>query len=166
MSEGVRTLVMMDTDVLFLERPVEVLDDCFRDRADGRFTSFRDEFDWIPVMAPSDEFRKRCGKFEPMFNAGLVVMPRFGDEQFQFLERMLAAYEPAWRGHYFAEQALLVLAAGHYGWNDLPHPQYKIGDGSDSAGATAIHYVSNKAVRPTFYTKGLNHLIRAIEGGS
>jgi hypothetical protein len=164
MSEESHTIVMMDTDILFLERPDEVLDICFGDRTDRRLVSFRDDFDWLPVIAPPNHFRERCGDCELKFNAGFVVMPRFGDEQFRFLERMLRAYEPAWRDHYFAEQALLALTAGHYGWNGLPHPQYRIDDKSGSTDAVAIHYVSNKVIRPRFYTDGLVKLIRVLEG--
>lgn len=161
MSEQARTVLMMDTDILFFDRPDEVFD--IVNEPDGRLTSFGDDFDWVSVVAPSTQLEHRCGRVEPRFNCGFLVMPRFGDEQFRFVERVLRACEPAWREHYFADQAVLALAAGHYGWNELPPLCYRIGDGSDAAGATAIHDVSNKAVRAKFYTDGLVRLIRDVQ---
>lgn len=164
MSEQVRMVVPMDTDVLFVKRPDEVLEVLFGAGTDRELISFHEPFDWVPVIAEPKELRERCGPFESAFNAGFVVMPRFGDEQFRFLEERLRAYQPSWRRHYFAEQVLLALAAGHFGWIGLPTERYRIADGSNSAGAVGMHYVSNTKIRPTFYTQGLADLVRECQG--
>lgn len=160
-SEHARTIVMLDSDVLFFERPTELLERLtITDPSDLSFTSFCDEFDWVSVVAPHNEFYERCGvKIQPEFNAGMIVVPKFEDEQFQFLERMLRSSNPEWRTHYFAEQILLAFAAGEYGCYFLP-PTYQIGQETNSPDAASIHYVSNKAVRPRFFTEGINRLLK------
>lgn len=160
MSEQVRVVVAMDSDVLFFERPSEVIERLNATSSESPvLTSFRDHFDWVTVIAPATEFEARCGtRIERGFNAGMVVLPKFGEEQFRFLERMLRAYTPEWRAHYFAEQTLLALMAGEFGWHELP-PLYQIGQPTNSPDAIAIHYVSNKAVRPRFFSEGLPRLV-------
>lgn len=159
MSEQTRVVIALDSDVLFFDRPTEVIQKCATAHESLALTSFRDEFDWVTVLAPVKEFEARCEtRIECGFNCGMVVLPKFGDEQFRFLERMLRAYTPEWRAHYFAEQTLMALMAGKFGWHKLP-PLYQIGQPTNSSEAIAIHYVSNKAVRPRFFSEGLPRLV-------
>ena len=162
MPERARVVVMMDTDVLFFHRPVDLLTRCIEAQEGPALTSFRDDFDWLSVMGTKEHIKAVFKiKIEHEFNAGMVVMPRFGDTQFRFFERMLRSYEPEWRKSYFAEQALWMLAAGEYGWRALPG-SYQIGHESNPSDAVAIHYVSNRAVRPRFFTEGLPRLIHTL----
>ena len=159
MSERAKVVVALDSDVLFFDRPNEMIEQCAVAHQSLALTSFRDEFDWVSVLAPVNEFEARCGtRIECGFNCGMVVIPKFGDEQFQFLERMLRAYTPEWRAHYFAEQTLMALMAGEFGWHQLP-PSYQMGQPTNSSDAIAIHYVSNQAVRPRFFSEGLPRLV-------
>lgn len=159
MSEQARVVMSLDSDILFFDRPTEVLERCATAHESLALTSFRDEFDWVTVCAPVKEFEARCGtRIESRLNSGLIVMPKFGDEQFRFLERMLRAYTPEWRDHYFAEQTLMALMAGEFGWNQLP-VSYQMGQETNSGGALAIHYISNQAVRPRYFTEGLAQLV-------
>lgn len=159
MSERARVVVALDSDVLFFDRPTEMIEQCFVPHESLALTSFRDEFDWVSVLAPVNEIEARCGsRIECGFNCGMVVIPKFGDEQFRFLERMLRAYTPEWRAHYFAEQSLMALMAGEFGWHPLP-PLYQMGQPTNSPDAIAIHYVSNQAVRPRFFSEGLPRLV-------
>jgi hypothetical protein len=161
LSEGARTIVLMDTDVLFFRRPDEILSRCLGPTPGPEVTSFRDQFDWLSTVAPRAVVEGRCRtRIEPGFNSGMVVLPRWGDEQYDFFERMLRAFPPAWLDHYFVDQLLLALAAGEYGWHALPDC-YRIGTSSNPDSAKAVHYVSNKAVRPSFYTEGLPRLLRS-----
>lgn len=158
MSENARVVVGIDSDVLVFDRPAEVLEQCaaLKGRA---LTSFRDTFDWVSVCAPVNELEAQCGaRIESRFNGGLVVLPKFGDEQFSFMERMLRAYKPEWRAHYFAEQMLLALTAGEFGWNQLP-PSYQMGQETNASEAIAIHYISNQAVRPRYFSEGVSRLV-------
>ncbi|MEG5123195.1 hypothetical protein QUB63_02920 [Microcoleus sp. ARI1-B5] len=159
MSEQARVVVGIDSDVLVFDRPTEVLEQCAAAKNSPALTSFRDEFDWVTVCAPVKEMEARCGtRIESRFNGGLVVLPKFGDEQFRFMERMLRAYRPEWRAHYFAEQTLLALMAGEFGWNQLP-PLYQMGEETNSPDAIAIHYISNQAVRPRYFSEGVPRLV-------
>ncbi|TAF50503.1 MAG: hypothetical protein EAZ60_28720 [Oscillatoriales cyanobacterium] len=138
---------------------VVVLEQCAVAHNSPALTSFRDEFDWVTVCAPVNEIEARCGtRIECSFNGGLVVLPKFGDEQFSFMERMLRAYTPEWRAHYFAEQMLLALTAGEFGWNELP-VSYQMGQETNSPDAIAIHYISNHAVRPRYFSEGVARLV-------
>ena len=164
MSERARTVVIVDPDVLFFHRPEELL--ASFDTPGPELTSFREEFDWVSVIAPpkDGEIDSRCvTRIERDLNSGMVVMPRFGDEQFHFLERMLRAYKPEWRVHYFAEQALVAQAAGEFGWRPLPSNTYKIGSVEWTPDTVAFHYVSNKTVRPRFFEEGLPAVIRSLK---
>ncbi|WP_445172020.1 hypothetical protein [Microcoleus sp.] len=159
MSEQARVVVGLDSDVLFFDRPTEMIEQCAAAQNSRVVTSFRDEFDWVSVFASVKEIEARCGtRIECGFNCGMVVIPKFGDEQFRFLERMLRAYTPEWRAHYFAEQTLMALMAGEFGWHPLS-PLYQIGQPTNSPDAIAIHYVSNQAVRPGFFSEGLPRLV-------
>ncbi|MCC3409961.1 MAG: hypothetical protein JGK17_31390 [Microcoleus sp. PH2017_10_PVI_O_A] len=159
MSEQARVVVGIDSDVLVFDRPTEVLEQCAVAHNSPALTSFRDEFDWVTVCAPVNEIEARCGtRIECSFNGGLVVLPKFGDEQFSFMERMLRAYTPEWRAHYFAEQMLLALTAGEFGWNELP-VSYQMGQETNSPDAIAIHYISNHAVRPRYFSEGVARLV-------
>ena len=159
MSEQAKVVMSLDSDILFFDRPTEVIERCAIAHESLALTSFSDEFDWLPVLAPVEELNARCAtRIESRLNSGLVIMPKFGDEQFQFLERMLRAYKPEWRTHYFAEQTLMALMAGEFGWHELP-PSYQMGGETNSAEAMAIHYVSNQAVRPRYFSDGLPRLV-------
>jgi hypothetical protein len=159
MSEQARVVVGLDCDVLFFERPTELIEQCAAAQNSPALTSFRDEFDWVTVFAPVKEIEARCGiRVEGSFNGGMVVLPKFGDEQFRFMERMLRLYTPEWRAHYFAEQILMALMAGEFGLHELP-PLYQMGQPTNSPDAIAIHYVSNQAVRPRFFSEGLPRLV-------
>jgi len=159
MSEQAKVVMSLDSDILFFDRPTEVLERCATAHESLALTSFRDEFDWVTVCAPVKEFEARCGtRIESRLNSGLIVMPKFGDEQFRFMERMLRAYTPEWRAHYFAEQTLMALMAGEFGWHELPL-SYQMGQETNSADAIAIHYISNQAVRPRFFSEGLPRLV-------
>ena len=159
MSEQARVVVSLDSDILIFDRPTEVIERCAMAHESLALTSFHDEFDWVSVLAPVNELEARCGtRIEGGLNSGLIVMPKFGDEQFRFLERMLRAYRSEWRAHYFAEQALMALMAGEFGWHPLP-PLYQMGQPTNSPDAIAIHYVSNQAVRPRFFSEGLPRLV-------
>jgi len=159
MSERARVVVTLDSDILFFDRPTQILDRCATAHESFALTSFRDEFDWVSIVAPVKEIEARCGtRIECAFNAGMVVMPKFEDEQFHFLERMLRAFTPEWRNHYFAEQVLLALMAGEFGWHVLPF-SYQLGQETNSPDALSIHYISNQAVRPRFFSEGLPRLV-------
>ena len=163
LSESARFILLMDTDVLFFRRPDEIFARCLGAATGLELTSFSDPFDWLSVVAPQDEFETCCQtRIEPAFNAGVVVIPRLGNEQFRFFERMLRCFKPAWRMHYFADQLLLALAAGEFGWHALPN-SYRFGWEANLPDEVAVHYVSNKAVRPRFYIEGIPKLVRSID---
>lgn len=159
MSERARVIVGLDSDVLFFDRPTEIIEQCAVAQNSPVLTSFRDEFDWVSVFAPVKEIEARCEtRIQCGFNAGMVVLPKFGDEQFRFMERMLRAYTPEWRAHYFADQALLALMAGEFGWHELPS-SYQLGEETNSPDALSIHYISNRKVRPRFFSEGITRLV-------
>ncbi len=81
MSEQARVVVALDSDVLFFDRPTEIIEKCLVAHESLALTSFHDEFDWVTVLAPAKEFEARCGtRIESGFNGGMVVLPKFGDE--------------------------------------------------------------------------------------
>jgi hypothetical protein len=161
MSERARTVVLMDTDVVFFRRPDELLEMCFAPEG-PELMSFREECPWASVVASVEEIESCCGeRVELELNAGMVAMRRFGDEQFRFLERMLRSFKPEWRAHYFADTVLLALTAGRFGWRPLPGT-YKIGFAEWTPDTAAFHYVSNKGVRPRFFNEALPAVIRSL----
>ena len=168
MSEGARTVIMMDTDILFFQRPSEILDRALMDGAPATVTGFEDGADWLSTLTSPGDIEAACGRrIDPRFNAGMVVLSRFDDDDYHFLERNLRSFKPEWREHYFAEQISLALVAERRGWDKLPKDRYRIGPGDPTTigpECVAIHYPSNKYIRPRFFTEGLPHLIRGIEG--
>ena len=56
----------------------------------------------------------------------MVVLRPFSDEHYHFIERNLHALKKEWREHYFAEQIILGLVAGTYGWDEPSRNWYRI----------------------------------------
>ena len=164
MSEHAKVVVMMDTDILFFRRPVEVFEQIAKVTQDHRVTSFGDLSDWIGTFAKKEDVEAACGsEVRSRFNFGMVVFPRFDDREFGMLERILRSFRPEWRAHYFADQLCLSVLVAELGWNELPLHLYQLGSDPEAPDPTSVHYISDRKVRPRFFLEGLPRVIRSLQ---
>ena len=60
--------------------------------------------------------------------------------------------------------------AGTYGWNELSRNNYRIASIDPKADEgqdwVAVHYVTNRAIRPRFFTEGLPRLVSTLHAAS
>ena len=147
-----KKIVIIDSDVLFFELPQQLVEAAKSSERDMR---------WMHDMehtypASLTEMRLTCGVSIPeMLNSGVVVMPRLGSSDFESMERILERWPEEWFEGYFIDQTLMACLAGTLGGSSLDTKYYAIPNGAPSPYLKCVHYVSNRAIRPQFYEKGL-----------
>lgn len=148
-------IMILDSDVLFLERPTELLNYCHR-----QSPSIVAMKDIKPAYAaPCEEMSRVLGLNIPdLVNGGLCVIPRYTPEMIDWIEKMLNAMPDAWRKNYFLEQTLLAIVAAREGITLLTEKDYRIECDRYNQPALCLHYVGGTNIRPRFYTEGIEKL--------
>jgi len=154
-----RHLLLLDSDVLFFGRPVELLDAVAADAPVGLFN--RDEADWYTIARA--DARGRFGiELPERLNAGLGLVPRAGLDLAR-ADRWLAAAPELLSDPWLTEQTLQALFAGASGVEFLPDT-YRLSrtrglTTADGRPLVAKHYVSHP--RPLLFREGMPHLLRS-----
>jgi hypothetical protein len=149
-------IIILDSDVITMLHPAELMEYNSRE-----VRWMRDIIETLPA-SPLD-FSSRTGVTVPCrFNSGVVATPKFGNDEFRFMERALDNWEPSWRTGYFLDQSLMACVAGYIGGRELPPERYFIRNTSGLLSATMVHYVGNRNVRPYFFTEGVNAILHRL----
>jgi len=155
---GTPRLIVLDSDILFFQRPEEVLDWVQRDRLECYFNpDFQDAY-----CLSREEARSRLRvELWPRVNTGLSLLARSAvDVDFCeacLTDRSLLAPESiAWR-----EQTLLALCASRFGAGGLLSDRYEVHfNPRMSDAAISRHYVGD--LRPLYYAEGVWRIRRLI----
>jgi hypothetical protein len=151
-AEGDRFLII-DSDVLFFQRPGEVInwtragtDDCW----------FNEDVEEGTLVSPDEAFAELGVKLWRRVNSGLCLLFKQALD-FDFCDCALAQTSIL-RGHVWRiEQTLFALCASRHGKGGLLPGDYEVSlKKHASAGVIARHYVG--AVRDRFYGEGLKRL--------
>lgn len=149
--------ILLDADVLFFKKPVEMLD-WVDEKTSGCWFN-EDAAEASPV---SEEEAKRVLKIDPWpkVNSGVCLLNKAAIE-LVFCERVLAETSLS-RGHpWRIEQTLFALCATRYGKGGLLPKTYEVSLGRNRrADAVARHYVGT--VRYRFYAEGVRSLKKAL----
>ncbi|MBL7645457.1 MAG: hypothetical protein JNK74_04615 [Candidatus Hydrogenedentes bacterium] len=151
-------LFLMDTDILFFEEPVRMLE-----MFNGAVS--KEELTYISwnaadgLAASSQELSERVG-WEPVsrFNAGALFLPRFDKEAWATISSIVNSFPQEWVRHFWIEQTVYALIAAKYAYRTLP-PNYEVGINSRK-NCVARHYVGVPTVRPRMFTQGIPQSLR------
>jgi hypothetical protein len=147
------SVVAIDSDILFFQRPRELLECIQTDRP-----CFNSDFQNAYATTP-EKLRRRMGiEVRDRVNAGLFALPRRGFD-LDLLERYFASFPkpiPELNRHEQTAYALLLSRAGAQRLSD----RYQISQQPLRAETVSHHFVSN-ASRIHFFTRGLKALRRS-----
>ena len=151
-------VILLDSDLLFFQRPDEVLAWVQR-RADEAF--FNPDFQDAYCLSHAEGVARLGVALWPRVNTGLSLLPRAVID-LDFCEACLADEmidDPesiAWR-----EQTVLALCASRFGAGGLLSSRYEVSfNPRMAANAISRHYVGD--IRPMFYTEGVRRVGRQI----
>jgi hypothetical protein len=154
-------LLMIDSDLLFFERPDEIVASL-----DGKFHWNRDVANAYTV--PLESMRELVGSAVPeKLNSGLLLMPRLDAAALGSLEAILKLfYEHGWRdlAHFWYEQTLYAGFVGSLGsgaGSSFSQPYDCVLRASQKRQITR-HYFGNGVTRPRFFTEGVPRVYSAI----
>jgi hypothetical protein len=148
-----RKFLLLDSDVLFFDRPTEILAWSSNDEPESWFNEDVQEGSLVSAA----EARSELGiKLWARVNSGLCLLNRAAID-FDFCDRALAETSIS-SGHVWRmEQTLFALCASRAGRGGLLPKSYEVSLGRRaSPGAISRHYVG--AVRDRFYSEGLERL--------
>lgn len=151
-----RRVIMLDSDVLFFRRPDELIEVHRSVMETGRriFTHYKDPADHY--IAPRKRIASVIGRITPRFNAGMCLVPKFGEEEFRKAEEILgklAAAFPDALTHLWVEQTLYAAMAALYEPRRMSS-DYTVGILEPNGVST--HYAGH--FRELFFTEGLELL--------
>jgi hypothetical protein len=145
--------LLFDSDVLFFDRPADILDWCANDAPECWFNEDVQEGSLVSAA----EARSELGiKLWARVNSGLCLLHRPAID-YDFCDRALAETSIS-SGHVWRmEQTLFALCASKAARGGLLPKTYEVSLGNwSAAGAISRHYVG--AVRDRFYSEGLDRL--------
>lgn len=157
-----KVVIILDSDILFFKKPVEVLDAIDECLNGGTHVVYNEDVQ-SNYMATPEVLSKHYQQPVPScFNSGLVVFPRFDGPILDRMEAVLAKAEEDWRKNYFLEQTVSAIMAGQFGATPLPKT-YFVADGGHaiSPDAICVHY-AGKGNRPDFFGHGIPKLLTEI----
>ena len=143
-----------DSDVLCFSRPEELLQGIA-----GRQGGLRWNRDLATCYSQSPQLLGRIlgAEVPAALNAGLLLVPRLGEEAFAYLETALRRLEEDGRielDHLWSAQTYYALWAARLpGSGPLP-PAYDVALGRTRPDAVARHYVNIPSIRPRLLTEG------------
>ena len=158
-------LVEVDTDTLTFTAP-EALKAALAD--DGAGIAWNCDESYCYAY-PEPLLRAVAGDLAPdlpeRLNTGYMASFRFGDAQWDRLDRLVARFEkdpgtdPL---RYWMHQTLIALLAADPAISATPLPApYNVHKGPTRGDAVMRHYVGNPGIRPRFFTEGIALVIRA-----
>lgn len=159
-------LIEMDSDVLILQRP----DDLLAALDDPALSMLWNRDERYAYAYPEALLREVLGPLFPgplpdRLNGGLTLIRPFDAEEWRFLDAVLLALEadPRTDPHrYWMQQTLHALVAARRGAGARPLSRgYDIYNGPMRPGSVARHFVGNPRTRPRFFTEGVPALIRS-----
>ena len=148
-------LVLLDSDLLFFDRPDELLAQIDGERpVHNVFNAGQN----VMLNVSADEARQRFGiELVERINSGLAVL-RPEVFNFDWMEEFLGS-ESIWAGHVWRiEQTLLALAASRDGVALLPEREYRVSLAEGTDDCVVKHYVG--VVRHLMYREGMARLVR------
>lgn len=147
-------LLLVDSDILFFEEPVELLR---RIETPGYlYNSVNADIGSAYTVDP-EVVRERLGfTLPPLFNSGLGLIHR-ASLDLDWIEEFLAL--PGIVGHWWRiEQTLFALCSSKFGVELLPEV-YRVRLEGDSAGLPCRHYIGK--IRHLMYREGIRNLVRS-----
>jgi hypothetical protein len=158
---GEHDVVMhMDTDVLFFTRPNELLEHGSRSDLGMAWC-----VDVLESYYPPRESAKAvfgAVNLPPKVNAGLIALPRLGDEWWERIDRYVARQQsrefPGYTWH--AEQTMFAAIAGQIGGRALP-PTYGVASRLPEKDLVCQHYAPHSVFRHRFFATGVPALLAA-----
>ena len=151
-------IVSIDPDVLFFDKPTELLSDLVPSRGFfGRFNLPRKEADPRGAFSLDPvQVRERCGiELPTRFNAGLASL-NYKAARWDEVERVFAAVNPELERAFLTEQTVVWLLANAGGWEALPQERYTIEPVPSLDGVVTRHYYGK--TRDLFYSEGIPRL--------
>jgi len=154
-----RKFLLLDSDVLFFQRPQELLNWAASDEAGCWFN--RDVAE-SSLVSPKEARQQLGVTLWPQVNSGLCCLDKSAID-LSFCEKVLAETSIR-RGHFWRmEQTLFALCASRLGIGGLLPSSYEVTlNPAASSGIVARHYVG--AVRQRFYAEGLARLQPILPG--
>lgn len=151
-----RTLLPLDSDILFFREPTLLLDHAASDSP--AVMTMRDVMHAYP--ASQEEIKEVLGVEVPdRLNSGLAVIRRYDRETLDWTESMLAKLPHEWLYRYFMEQFTMSIVATRRGHIFLPE-EYRFELGEGEPVEICRHYISGRTIRPRFYTSGIPQVKR------
>ncbi len=149
-------ILMLDSDVLFFEEPVELLAR-LADRKPGDFL-FQNDFQ-DAYAAPRDSLAADFGvEVPPALNCG-ILLADISDFRYDWIEAWLA--RPGLLHHCWSEQTLWAMYAARHRPRRLSDDYAILCSRGIRRGMAAKHYV--KPIRDLLYVEGIPHLSALLE---
>jgi hypothetical protein len=156
-----RTIVCLDSDVLFFRMPKDILARAHVNQS--RFCFIRDSHSCYSITSEQSERWFGCPLPEKL-NSGVCTIPVDGID-YQFLEKAFSPKRIPARGNHFPEQTALALLSMRTGGPEVFPETYSVATGTppldlEVIGAVSRHYVG--PVRYLFFDEGLPVLIKYL----
>ncbi|MFQ3671702.1 MAG: hypothetical protein SNJ84_09620 [Verrucomicrobiia bacterium] len=151
-------LILLDADVLFFKRPVEILR--WVDGASDGSSWFNEDFQEPSPVAPVEVEQALGFPLWPRVNSGVCLLDR-ATVDLKFCDEVMAKLDLLSRNLWRVEQFLLAVCASRVGKGGLLPSEYEVSRGArrDPEGISR-HYVG--AVRDRFYAEGVRELARVL----
>lgn len=154
-----KTLIALDSDILFFRQPAQLLDYAAGD--DPAIIAMRDIAHAYP--ASQEEIKNVLGFETPdRMNGGLAVVRRYDRDLLLWIEQQLQKLPFDWLHRYFMEQFTLSIVASRRGHHYLSD-DYRFEEGEGEPTEICRHYTCGRAIRPRFYTSGLPRIKRDLQ---
>ncbi len=155
-------LIVMDSDVLCFNEPVELRDSLMLEEP-----VFRWSRDVRSCYSESIEVLNSITglKIPEAFNAGFQLTPRFGSEEFEHLERMIGLLQADGRvdiNHLWSSQTYCAMCAARWPDSQALPDRYAVTFGWTPDDAVVRHYVGVPRVRPRYFVEGIPKLLRDL----
>jgi hypothetical protein len=155
-------LIVMDVDVLCFRRPVQLEASLALDEPVYRWNR-----DVRSCYSESMEVLNSITglKLPEALNSGFQLTPRFGREEFEYLEQMIELLQTDGRvdtNHLWSSQMYCAMCAAIRPDSHALPDSYNITLGRTRDNAVIRHYVGVPRVRPRYFTEGIPKILRDL----